>query len=575
MSKRVRLLVVLIVLAISGFFLYPSLRWYVLLTPAQRALALSTNEQIRNFARDASTQGLNTIEQMARDNSQKAVPNEYDFLVAAAKTNYRDLRKPFPKVWTAQAVLSSFASEQDAYNAFEDHYRRYAINLKNSRNDIVQLGLDLSGGMSILLRADMASLAKRIGHTPNQIEEQQAMQQAMTILSNRVDKFGVTEPVIRQQGTDEISIEIPGPADPARVQSFLSGKGSLFFQIEDDTATTALQNYVAAHPGTAMTPDGPPGDPGLIPAGDVVMGFYKTDAYGLSRLVSYVVLHKQIGLDGGHITNATVGLDPVTNQPVINFQLDGTGADLFYKLTSANVGKTLAIVLDGKVRAGARISEPIRGSVQVTGFNQKDAQNLATVLRTGAMPVDLTVMSENAVGASLGQDAIRQGLQAITLGFILVVIFMIAYYRMAGLIADMALILNLIIMVSILSVFNLTLTLDSIAGLILTVGMAVDANVIIYERIKDELRVGKSAEAATKSGYRKAFWTVMDANLTTIIAAVFLSQLGTGPVQGFAYTLAVGIVSSLFTALFVSRLIFDFGIEQLNVRKLRIAWSAR
>ena len=575
MSKRLRLFVVFLVLAISGLFLYPTLRWYFILSNSQRQLALSSNEQIRNFARDQSNQGLDTLEQMARSNSPKPIPSQYNFLIPTAKSNLSALAKAAPKTWTAPAVLSSFASKQDAYNTFEDHYRKYAIDLKNSRSDILQLGLDLSGGMSVLLRADMTSLAKRLGHTPTQVEQQQAMQQAMEILNNRVDKFGVTEPVIRQQGTDEIAIEIPGPADPARVQTFLTGKGSLFFQIEDTQATQALDQYIANDPGNAMLADGQPRDPSIIPAGDVVMGFYKKDAYGLDKLVNYLVLHKAIGLDGSHITNATVGTDPVTNQPVINFQLDREGADIFYKLTSANVGNTLAIVLDGKVRAGARISEPIRGSVQVTGFNAKDAQDLATVLRTGAMPVDLVVMSQSAVGASLGEDAIRQGLQAITLGFALVVVFMVGYYKVAGLIADLALVLNLIIMVAILSVFNLTLTLTSIAGLILTVGMAVDANVIIYERIKDELRVGKSADAASKSGFRKAFWTIMDSNITTIIAAVFLSQLGTGPVQGFAYTLAVGIVSSLFTALFVSRLIFDFGVEQLHVRKLSIDWSRR
>jgi preprotein translocase subunit SecD len=401
------------------------------------------------------------------------------------------------------------------------------------------------------------------------------MRQVLEILTNRIDKFGVTEPVIRQQGSDEIAIEIPGPADPSRVQSFLTGKGSLAFHIEDTQATQKLNRYMEQHPSDALNENGQPKDPNLLPAGDVVRGFYKTDAYGLLKLVRYIVIKSEMGLDGNHITNAQVGTDPITNRPVINFSLDKEGADIFYKLTSANVGQTLSIVLDGKVRAGARISEPIRGNVQVSGFARAEAQDLAIVLRTGALPVDLEIESEQAVGASLGQDAIRQGLQAITFGFILVVVFMLFYYKGSGVIADMALILNLFIMIAILSVFNLTLTLTSIAGLILTVGMAVDANVIIYERIREEYRLGKSPEASVKAGFRKAFWTIMDSNITTIIAAIFLSQLGTGPVQGFAYTLAVGIVSSLFTALFVSRMVFDFLVEQMRVRKLSIDWRRR
>jgi len=575
MSKRFRLFVVLLVLVIAGVFLYPTIRWYFIIPPASRQLALSSNEQVRNFARDKSNTGLNTLEQMAQSNSDQPIPSEYSFMIDTARQNYRLEGKPVPSKWNAAAVLGSFATKQDAYNAFEDHYRKYAIDLKNSRGDILELGLDLSGGMSVLLRADMASLAKRLGHQPNQQEQQQAMQQVLEILTSRIDKFGVTEPVIRQQGNDEIAIEIPGPADPARVQSFLTGKGSLTFHIEDDQATQTLDQYIAQHPGDALNKNGQPNDPNLLPAGDIVSGFYKKDAYGLLKLVNYVVLNAQVGLDGNHITNAQVGTDPVTNRPVINFTLDKEGADIFYKLTSANVGKTLAIVLDGMVRAGARISEAIRGNVQVSGFDRKDAQDLAIVLRTGALPVNLIVESEQAVGASLGQDAIRQGLQAITVGFALVVLFMLFYYKGAGVIADLALILNLFIMVAILSVFNLTLTLTSIAGLILTVGMAVDANVIIYERIKEEYRLGKSAESSVKAGFRKAFWTIMDSNITTIIAAIFLSQLGSGPVQGFAYTLAVGIVSSLFTALILSRLIFDFMVEQLHVRKISIDWRRR
>ncbi len=575
MSKRFRLLIILVVLAIAGVFLYPSFEWYFLLTPQQRQLALSSNQQIRFFARSQATATLEKLVTMAAANSDAAIPKADRFVIDAARENYRLAREPIPSKWTAQAVLGAFVTRQDAYNAIEDHFRREVLGFKNGRGDIMQLGLDLSGGMSVLLRADMSSLEKKLGHPPTAVDKQQAMDRAMEILNNRIDKFGVTEPIIRQQGNDEIAIEIPGPADPERVHTFLTGKGSLTFHIEDDQATNAVQQYIAAHPGDAFNAEGQLKDPSLIPAGDAVYGFYKQDKYGVDQLVNYVVLKKEIGLDGEHITGAQVGTDPVTNQPIITFSLDPEGADIFYKLTSANVGKQLAIVLDGKVKAGARIQEAIRGNVQMTGFGRQEATNLAIVLRTASMPVDLVVESQEAVGASLGADAIHQGLLALAFGFLLVVVFMAGYYRVAGLIADLELVLDMVIMLAILSAFNLTLTLTSMAGLILTIGMAVDANVLIYERMKEELNVGKSVEASIRAGFRKAFWTIMDTHVTALVAAVFLSQLGTGPVQGFAYTLAVGIVCSLFTALFVSRLIFDFFLETLHLKKVAIDWRKR
>ena len=271
-----------------------------------------------------------------------------------------------------------------------------------------------------------------------------------------------------------------------------------------------------------------------------------------------------------------MGSEPLTNQPTANFVLDSAGAEIFANLTRANNGETMAIVLDERVRTRAVINDPITGGqVQISGFNQEEAQNIATVLRTAALPVELQIVSQRAVGASLGADAVQAGLRSIALGFGLVIIFMLFYYHGAGVIADLALILNLFFIVSILSVFNLTLTLTSIAGVILTVGMAVDANVIIFERIREEYRLGKSPQASVNSGFQKAFWTIMDANVTTFIAALFLSQLGTGPVQGFAITLAVGIVSSMFTALFLSRLIFDFGTEVLRRSRLSLGWGVR
>jgi len=316
-------------------------------------------------------------------------------------------------------------------------------------------------------------------------------------------------------------------------------------------------------------------NPSVIPADTVVRGLYSKDKYGLDTFTDYIVIKKEVGLDGNHIKNALVDKDQITGRPEVTFLLDTEGGDLFYKLTSANVGKSLAIVLDDKVKSYARIQEPIRDSVRLTGFGADEANNIALILRTAALPVDLEVVNQQAIGASLGEDTIRQGLNALLGGLAAVMIFMIIYYKGAGINAMIAQILNLYLMFSVLSAFNLTLTLPSIAGFILTIGMAVDANVIVFERIKEELRLGKSRKAAIDAGFDKAFWAIMDSNITTFIAALFLSQLGTGPIQGFAVSLAIGVISSVFTALFVSRLIFDFGTDVLKQKSVSISWRIK
>jgi len=573
MSKRFRLILILFSIGACGFFLYPTFKWYFLIPAEKRELALISRQQIRDFAERKASEDLEELETLTRENPGAQIPTEYKFILNKAKENYRLADRPFPDRWTVRKVLASFRNAREALEAIEEHYREEILQLKELSNEALKLGLDLSGGMSVLLEADMESLKDRLGHEPTAEDRRSAIDRAMEILTNRIDKFGVSEPSIRRQGTDQISIQIPGEADPERIRTFLRGKGRLTFHLVDDDATAKLQEYIKENPrefagGNITRPD-------FLDAGDVIRGFYQKDKYGIDQRIRYIVIEEEVALDGNHIQDAQVGSHPITGQPVINFTLDRGGGEIFFKVTSANVGRTLAIVLDDKVKAGARISEPIRESVQMTGFHRQEATDLALVLRTAALPVDLIINSQQAIGASLGEDAIRMGIRAILLGFLLVIVFMLFYYKMSGLIADLALVLNLFIMVSILTAFNLTLTLTGIAGIILTVGMAVDANVIIFERIKEEYKIGKSPEASVKAGFRKAFWTIMDSNITTFIAAIFLSQLGTGPIQGFAYTLAVGILTSMFTALVVSRLVFDFLVESVKVSRLSIGWRVR
>ncbi len=575
MSKRGRLLVVILVLVVSGVFLYPTFEWYFMVPQDMKQLSAGSNTQIREYARGQAAKQLAELTDLVEKDSEAEVPGKYDFIVEAAKEQYENAERDKPDNWNVQAVLAAFRSEKEAFEAIESYHREKLQKLKKQSGEILQLGLDLSGGMSILLEADLESLEQRLEREVTEEDQDQAVARAMEILNNRIDKFGVTEPEIRRQGDHQIAVEIPGAADPERVDSFLMGKGSLNFHIVDQEMSQRVESYFNERPTQVYTDEGEIKRPDFVSAGLVVRGFYERDEYGIDKLQRYVVVEEEVGLDGSHIQNATVGQHPITSKPVINFTLDRQGGEIFYKLTSANQGETLAILLDDKVKSMARISEPIRDQVQMTGFDRDEANNLALVLRTAAMPVDLIVNSQQAVGASLGEDSVREGLRAISLGFILVIIFMILYYVGAGFVADLALILNLIFIVAILSAFNLTLTLTSIAGIILTVGMAVDANVIIFERIKEEYRLGKTPEASVRAGFRKAFWTIMDANITTFIAALVLSQLGSGPVQGFANTLAVGIVSSMFTALFVSRLVFDFTVEQVRVKKLSLGWRIR
>jgi preprotein translocase subunit SecD len=575
MSKRGRLFVVLLVLVISGVFLYPTFQWYFMVPQDMKQLAAGSNTQIREYARGQAAKQLDMLTSLAEKDGEAELPEGFDFIREAAKEKYRSEERDLPDSWTVKTILAAYRSEKQAFEAIESYHRSRLQALKTKSGEVLQLGLDLSGGMSILLEADADSLARRLGREPTTEDQNQAIDRAMEILNNRIDKFGVTEPEIRRQGQNQISVNIPGAADPERVDSFLMGKGSLNFHIVDQEMSQRVERYFNERPTQVYTEKGEIKRPDFLTAGLVVRGFYERDEYGIDKLRRYVVVEEEVGLDGAHIQNATVGQHPITGKPVINFTLDRNGGEIFYKLTSAHQGETMAILLDEKVKSMARISEPIRDRVQMTGFELQEANNLALVLRTAAMPVDLRVNNQQAVGASLGEDSVREGLRAITLGFILVIAFMILYYVGAGLVADMALILNLIIIVAILSAFNLTLTLTSIAGIILTVGMAVDANVIIFERIKEEYRLGKTPEASVRAGFKKAFWTIMDANITTFIAALVLSQLGSGPVQGFANTLAVGIVSSMFTALFVSRLVFDFFVEQVRVKKLSLGWRIR
>ncbi len=373
------------------------------------------------------------------------------------------------------------------------------------------------------------------------ILQEETVTQAIQTIRRRVDALGVAEPVIAPHGDrgSQILVQLPGFKDVARAKEVIKSTAKLELRIVQGTGLSEEQargNRPQNPPGTEMLPGEP--DEG----GDSI----------------YYLLDRIPVITGRDLKNASSGVDPQTAQPDISFTLKPEAARKFQNETRANLGRQLAIVLDGFVISAPTIQGVIYDRGQITGnFTAESAYDLALKLRSGALPASLEYQEERTVGPSLGADSIRSGITASALGFASVVLFILLYYRLAGINAVIALMLNLLILVGALAYFAATLTLPGIAGVILTIGMGVDANVLIFERIKEEMRAGKTPRTAISAGFNKAFWTIVDANVTSLVAAAILFQFGTGPIQGFAVTLSIGLISNMFTAIFVSRFIFD------------------
>jgi len=572
MKKRYRFLIILAVIAVGFYFVWPTVRWYFLTPQADKDVAESSRNQIKVYAQERADEAIKKLIAM---NPTDPLPVEYSFLVTKAVARYKTANKKPPSTWDVQDILQAYSSRSDIALDAETWYRTQMFALKDLKNQTMQLGLDLRGGMYVTIQVDYAAFEQTNKTSLSASQRDDKMKTTLEVLRNKIDQFGLADPSIRTQGNDRIIVEIPGTSDPETVNRFIMGKGSLTFHIVDTDALQKVKQYASANPGVLLDAAGNVKDTGVfsvVPKGDVLRGVFDKDSYGLDELKGYTVLHEEVGLNGTEIRSASVARDPVTGQPTVIFNLSPAGGETFYKLTSANVGKQLAVALDNKVKAQATIQEPIRDQVSVRGFKQEEATDLALTLRTGALPVPLEITSQQAIGASLGQDAISQGIKASVIGIGLVMTFMLLYYRRAGLNAVIAQLLHLYINVAILSVFGFTLTLSAIAGLVLTIGMAVDANVLIFERMKEEARLGKTNQAIVGHGFSRAFTAILDSNVTTIIAALVLTQLAKGSIQGFAVTLLVGNLATLFAAVFVSRLIFDFELDVLGTKRLLLTW---
>jgi preprotein translocase subunit SecD len=402
--------------------------------------------------------------------------------------------------------------------------------------------------------------------SPDEIREVKkfALNQNITTLRNRVNALGVAEPSIQQQGERRIVVQLPGAQDPAKLKEMLGATATLEYRLVD--TEHSVEDAVN----------------GRVPPGSKL--YYERNGQP-------VLLKKRVIVTGNQITDASSGLDQRSGQPAVFVNLDGVGAKRMRRMTNENVGKPMAVVfienrtsssmVNGKevkrkekveeVISIANILEPFGRRFQTTGLDSTDeAHDLALLLRAGALAAPIEIVEERTIGPSLGQDNIDQGFRSVVIGLILVMIFMAVYYRIFGLVADMALAMNLVLIVAVLSLLQATLTLPGIAGIVLTVGMAVDANVLIFERIREEIRNGSSPQASIHAGYEKAFSTIIDANVTTFIAAIVLFAFGTGPIKGFAVTLMIGILTSMFTAIIGTRAVINQIYGRRRVKALAV-----
>jgi len=389
----------------------------------------------------------------------------------------------------------------------------------------------------------------KFGTVATETRRSQAVEQSIEIIRRRIDETGTKEPTIQRQGQDRILVELPGVDNPQRIKELLGRTAKLTFQLVDSAVTVDEARR------------------GRLPPGDEILSAEEGRGNRGSGATAYVV-KKRVMVGGDTLTDAQATFQQ--NEPVVSFKFDAAGARRFGDATRENVGKPFAIVLDNKVISAPVIREPILGGSGIISgsFTVQSASDLALLLRAGALPAPITILEERTVGAELGADSIHAGAVASIVGVILVVIFMVLFYGLFGIFADIALMFNLSLMLGALSLLGATLTLPGIAGIALTMGMAVDANVLIYERIREELRGGRSMLSSLEAGFTRAFGTILDSHVTTLVAGILLYWLGSGPVKGFAVTLSIGVLTSLFSAILVTRLQIVTWVRQLKPKAI-------
>jgi preprotein translocase subunit SecD len=472
--------------------------------------------------------------------TDKAVENSVERLVEDVKEQLREGRVAFRKVektgpWSVNIELPDAQQQSEVKSVIE---KQFPV-------------LEPVGSTAA---SEGAQASFRMKEREVQRIRKLASDQALETIRNRIDQFGVSEPDIRPQGENRIQVQLPGIKDTQRAIDLIGKTALLEFKVVSDDATLLDAKS------------------GRLPAGEKIYPMRRVNPETGQAAEDQVVLKDRTLMTGDYITDARVSIDAQHNSAYVSLEFDPQGARLFERITEGNVKKQLAIVLDGIVYSAPVIQEKISGGrASITGsFSTQEAHDLAIVLRAGSLPAPVNILEERTVGPSLGGDSIRTGLIVAILSGAITIIFMVIYYRFSGLIANFALLLNIPLILAALAGLGATLTLPGIAGIILTIGMSVDANVLIFERIREELRLGKTPRAAVDTGYSRATLTILDSQVTTLIAALVLFQFGTGPIRGFAVTLTIGIVASMFTGVYVTRVIFDYLLIERRMRTISI-----
>ncbi|MDA8140661.1 MAG: protein translocase subunit SecD [Desulfobacteraceae bacterium] len=475
--------------------------------------------------------GMHLVLQVDTDKAvENTVDRAFDELRAFLKQIHirpKNIRRIDPTTFALS--LAEPEKSMEVKGQIANEFRDYSIDEKT---------LDGDPAFYLTLKKSEAENIKRL-----------AFEKAVMKVRNRVDEYGAREPDIRPQGENRIVVQLPGIINAERARKEIGRTGHLEFKLVDETSdvSQALK--------------------GEVPAGSEIRYYRKDDPEMAGRPI---LLKKETLLTGDYLSEARVQLDQATGKPYVAIKFNSKGSKIFALVTEENINKRLAIVLDGEVYSAPVIRSKIVGSGIIEGnFNDESARSLALVLRE-AFPTPVKILYEKSVGPSLGQDSIRKGLISMLVGTLLVVVGMVIYYKWSGVVANIALIADVILLAGGMAAFSATLTLPGIAGVILTLGMAVDGNVLIYERIREELRLGKTARAAMDAGFERATLTILDANVTTLIAALVLFQFGSGPVKGFAVTLSMGVVISVFTVLVLCRAIFEYFLTNRQVKTLSV-----
>jgi preprotein translocase subunit SecD len=413
----------------------------------------------------------------------------------------------------------------------------------------LKLGLDLKGGVHLVLGIQIPR------ETPSE-ERRTIVAEVLETIEHRVNELGVAEPLIASQANgEEVLVQLPGVTDVERAKTIISTTGTLELKIVERGPSASREGLLVN---------------GALPANTEVVPAREEPGETSTSPTQYYLLQRMAVLSGTQIRSARPSLDE-NNRPAVSFTLKPEGGRQFGEATAANIGRLLAVVLDGTVQSVARIDNQITTEGRILGnFTQQDVQNLSLILRSGSLPAPLVYLAEQLIGASLGADAIRDGVLASAAGLVMVIAFMLTYYRWSGLNAVLSIVINLTIVLALMSYTGSVMTLPGIAGFVLTIGIGVDSNVLVFERIKEELESGRGVRAALDAGFNRVFRTLLDTHVAALIAAAFLFQFGTGPISGFAVTLSMGLVSNLFTATFASRTLFDLALATGNIQRLSI-----